>query len=327
MTRILTIVSSALAVVAFAAAIAVPWLWDDAVKLGRGQNFARVALERRVHRESPDRPIIAWIGDSTLLHAKGIRPYPYRIAKSIGKTPPVQTVMLADLGIDSYLGYCLVAKLMTIDPEVVVIIANLRVLGTRTPRPGTLSLASFIPSDEMLNATFLPWHHRQITIPRLWLAQTLNWSPVEEGFFFYEGLRLTVRDQMYRSRLKHSLIDAVVQMKGLYSNYVRPLDQPVVEMLQAEVETVVRHGRRAIVVVTPIPVELLREKGLYSAAVQDRIAMLRVVVNDAGEGCSTSTTRCRKPSSQTKAATSTTPGRREWRSWSEPSCGRSCTWP
>ncbi len=283
MRAILTITCAATAVLVAAAAIAVELYWTDAVKEGKLLHRSRDLIERAAVRHSKKRPMVAWIGDSTLmLGPKGIVPYSTRVARRLGEDRFVETALVAQAGIDPFVEYFVVGKFLENKPDLVVIVANLRILAMRGKMPGFLSLASFLPRAEMLRAVWLPWHHRQVTLPRLFLARALGLPGVENAFYFYEGLHLKFRDELYSDTLKVSFAERFEARRKMFRLYVSPIEKPVLRMLGAMVGLAFRNGRPVVVVVSPIPIAKLREKGLYSSAVPDRLETIRQVVESAG---------------------------------------------
>ncbi len=130
----------------------------------------------------------------------------------------------------------------------------------------------------------LPWHARSVTIPRLLLARAISWPGVEQGLYFVEGVRTKFRDVLKQIPPKRSKEDAVALIKSALLAYDRPLleNSPTVKMLAAAVDMSVRRGVPTTVVITPMPIAVLRERGLYGPRFLDRVAVLKRVVEAAG---------------------------------------------
>ncbi len=283
MRAILTIICAMTAVLAAAAAVAVHLYWTDAMKEGEYLHRNRRLVERFAVRHSKKRPMVAWIGDSTLMPGpKSLAPYSSVVARRLGKDQFVETALVAQAGIGPFAEYFVVGKFLETEPDLFVIVANLRILALREYKRGFLDMVSFLPRTEMLRATLLPWHHRQVTLPRLFLARALTLPFVEDAFYVYEGLRLMFRDELYSDTLKVSFFERAQAREHMFRHYVDPIEGPVIRMLGAAVDLAVRNGRRVVVVVSPIPTEKLRERGMYSSLLLEQLATIRRTVESAG---------------------------------------------
>jgi hypothetical protein len=147
-----------------------------------------------------------------------------------------------------------------------------------------LEIASFIPSDELIRAAFLPWHFAEITIPRLFLARTLTWPHVERLFHFTEGLRQMFRDELYTSTRRRTFMDRVRANRRGLEQYRIPIDEwsPQVVMLRAAVDLAVRSGIRTTVIMTPIQARVFEVDDDSASLFAERSEMVRRVVRSAG---------------------------------------------
>ncbi len=233
------------------------YLWgEDAVREGRSMYSTAQYFELRAQRRLPSLPLVAWIGDSTIMPSEEVRPYPLEIGKRLKETRrAAETIILADAGIGTFAEYCAVGKVLSLRPTAVYIIANLRAFVRTGSERGALDAASFIPASELPRAATLPWHAAGITIPRLLLARTLAWPQVREGFYFAEGLRQMFRDQVYSRPLHLPLMTRIRKYERELKDWDAPIDEqsPRLVMLRAAVELALRNGIRTTVIMPPIP--------------------------------------------------------------------------
>ena len=265
-----------------AASISVAIFGREAIRKGSNEYRERRLLQKVARREDYERPQVVWMGDSTLMRGtREIEIYPRFVADRLAEDHFVETRVFAQAAVDPYINYCVIGELLETSPDVVMIVANLRIMALRSGTRGFLSMASFIPPKELPRAIWLPWHLRQATIPRVLLAQGLRLSSVEQGFYLYEGLREMFREELYSEPIKLSFRDRFSRRAVMLSNYAEPISPEVIRMLAAAVDMSVRGGARTVVVVTPIPVDELRKIGRYGAQPK-RIEAIRTAVESAG---------------------------------------------
>ncbi len=284
MKTISTMVVTAALTLIGATALAVHLYWGEAVREGKVLHVGRGLVERAARRRAGDAPMVSWIGDSTLMRGpKKLTPYPIVVAERLAGDQVVNTSLFAQSAVGPFVDYVVMGKLLDAEPDLIVIVANLRIMALRAQGArGVLGMASFIPAREMWRAMWLPWHHRQVTIPRLFLAHALSWRPFAEIFYFFEGLKLMFRDRLYASSLKLGFVDGVARRNLMLHRYADPIEKPVIRMLGASVDLAVRRGRRVVVMMTPMPIEALRRWNLYTDQIVEQIEVVRRTVEQAG---------------------------------------------
>jgi hypothetical protein len=209
-------------------------------------------------------PLVAWLGDSTILSTPEIVSYPHLIAG-------IRSWPINGQGFDPYGFYLFLEPVLAQRPALVAIVANLRVLGGPWPRDMT-SLADQLPLRELPSASLLPWHSRGLSLPRLLLNRALAWPPVLAAITALEGFRRRHQEASYWKHLdltpKPEAITARFFFLGVSTmlrSYDMPISQrtPSVRMLDACIERIRSVGSKVLVIVTPIPTDTLRTQGWY----------------------------------------------------------------
>ena len=248
----------ALTLSAIAAASA--WCFGrDARRLGADWIGARLeVLTQIADFPSGSGPLVAWLGDSTIM-GETVTPYPDLITG-------VRSWPVRGQGFDPYAYYFSLEPILAQRPALVVMVANLRVLGSSKPRDFS-SLADRLPARALPGAALLPWYGRGISLPRLLLNRTLQWRPVYDTAMTLDGLRGLYQQADFWKRLDLTAEPLTVgysrfflSMNDLLHGYDTPLTPrtPAVRMLDACIERVRAAGSKVLVIVTPIPAEHLR---------------------------------------------------------------------
>lgn len=260
---------------------------ETGLEVGRRAYLARTVYSE--FRTSPDRrhPLVVWLGDSTAMPGQGIPAYPSLVARDLrAEGRPVETLNLAQAGADPFLYYCALGRILGLEPpaDLVVFVANLRLLGAGGGVRGVPQVLSMVPDEEFWRGALLPWQQRQVTLPRLLLARSLRSPWVESMFYRLEGWRVMFREAIYSDELEVSRTDRLALQARITRASDTPLNEgsPRVRMLGAAVELLARHGIRSAVIVTPVAFERLPDWEGFRSRVRRRVGMLRRVVESAG---------------------------------------------
>ncbi len=251
----------------------------DPTDVGEAAYSVRTSYYKRYRRRFPDRPLVAWFGDSTIYQK--LDPYPARLQRRVLGGLRIESWNLSHPGFDQYVHYMLMARVLDYDPAAVFIVANPRLLNTEGSGVGLLQLSTMLPRSELSRALRLPWHARAITLPRLLLARALQFSPIESTTYFLEGVRAKFREFLYRTTPD---IEPFHSVGHTVKAFDIPLsaNSPSVQMLAAAVSVAARRGVPCTVVVSPVPVGVLRRWGHYGPRFRKRIDLIRTEVERAG---------------------------------------------
>jgi len=243
-----------------------------------------------------ERPVLAgrfitWLGDSTLFGLKSPT-FMHKLSKRLAPAH-VRGSGRAYIGLDFFHYYCLLPAVLEADPDLVVVVANLRNFPRGRRNGRAVDLCSSLGFERLLRGRMLPWHDRGITFARLLLAQTLRWKPLEYWFYFLEGTR-RLATAWVQARIDdlipspEVLVTAESVGRGLTKllrDYDEPLSpsHPVVRMMGATVREARRRNVPIIVVALPLPYHFLQQYGQWSTETfAMRTAVLRKVVQDNG---------------------------------------------
>jgi hypothetical protein len=229
-----------------------------------------------------DRPLVVWLGDSTILFF-GQPTYPMLIADGLGRRARIDAIVRAGLGFTWYHYYCLMGPVLEARPRLVVFVLNLRTLRT-TPR-SSATLCSRLSVRQLARAMTLPLADIGLPGPRLLLAQTLRWRPLVDALRLLDA----ARDRADAARIALGLpprsgvagavwrANRTVQgrsepVETVERNYLATWREAVHErpetlrMIEATVRLATTHHVRALVVVSPVPVDVLTAAGAWNAA-------------------------------------------------------------
>jgi hypothetical protein len=238
--------------------------------------------------KEPQRPLVVWLGDSTIMQFK--RPsYPQLLRAQLARKN-VDTRVIAGAGFDPYVYYFIVGRVLDrFDPDVVVMVAH---LASFQPKGSAREfryndLSSYLMPSMLPQAFLLPLSERDLSPARLLLAQALDWSAPEQIFYGAEGLRVLYGRAAFWESLGPPKPPAVFNpaMRETLGDYNVGItrQQPTVQVLEAAVREVTKSGRAAVVVGTPIPYDAMATRPWFDGdAIQRRFDVLRASVEDAG---------------------------------------------
>jgi hypothetical protein len=255
------------------------------------QHEARTYLARYLGtpRASAD---VLWLGDSTIQPAGDDPGYPalaqMRALEAVGLRSEIVTVA----GLDFYGSYALLGKLLPeTRPRVVVMIANLRFLGSKGANGSFNDLIRFVPASELPRLLLsLPYGMRGMTALGVLLAPALRNPALLDALIVLQDVQKASVGSRWSSVLEPSdppgsePVYVRLALEHL-REYARVLtaQQPLVRFATAAVEVATRHGARVLVVVTPIPIEVAREAGVYDEQrIGANVAVLREAVASGG---------------------------------------------
>jgi hypothetical protein len=169
--------------------------------------------------------------------------------------------------LDFFHYYALLGRILEQPPEVIVMLANLRLFHRARDDAAFRLLSALIPGDELHHAMLLPLYTRDLTLARLLLNRILLFESARTGFYFYEGLRVLFQESDAWKELAPETPPARSSARSVVEQYSPSLDpwHPVVRAMEAAVRLAVRRGTRVIVLAVPIPYELLESLEGYSA--------------------------------------------------------------
>ncbi len=294
--RIEVVVLATLTVLTLVGWRAVAEWGKDATAEGRAVYRHRAVLEETVTAQPTRRPLVAWLGDSTIIGES----YPRRMDDWLRDRYRGESRVVAYPGLTTFNYYELMGPVLALRPAVVVLIANLRAMPaprTDLPVPADLGafddLASMIPEEELPRALALPWQVRGVSLPRLVLLRLLRYDALEQSMYLFEGLRSLAQQQhpwegvapppsLPSSVALAAYLDAIHGLEKRYDQEIRP-DAPFARMLAGAIEMARSRGVRVLVVASPIPWEALRDTvGYDHARYARRFDVLRGVVEARG---------------------------------------------
>lgn len=261
--------------------------WDRLVQAGDRELSDRPAGLVHPERRKPGVPLAVFLGDSTLQPSYA---YPRLLQRQLDGTAELRVFCWK--GFEPFDYYLLAGRALELGPRAVVILAQLRVFWLHEPLwyPDLLTL---LPPRELPRAVLLPFHERDVSLPRLVLASLFgSFRETSEAWLrAFVGARLVAK----REPGLHWLVPSRTPLKDpreltrlrreRFRRFATPIfaGHPAVEALAATVEQVTRAGARGLVVVSPVPVERLTEAGLYDEGeFAARIDVIRRAVEAEG---------------------------------------------
>ena len=288
MSRLVTIALVFVACLAAFVAAVLLRAGDDVMETGVFLRPTRVELGVTMRQLEEKDARVVWLGDSTVLDSIDIPSYAdivaERIARSGDEMPPHGVVAM--VGLDFYHYYCMLGRILERKPEVVVLVAHLRMFvdGARA----FMDLCSFLPASELPRAMLLPFRERDVGPLDLLGYQLLRLPGAETSFLAFEGAQRLFQDKDPTGLLaKTPTYFERLGMGGrkpaleYLRSYALDLDRehPVVRMMGATVDMARRRGAEVLVVASPIPYEKLEARGWYQPQTID---VLRRVVEENG---------------------------------------------
>jgi len=291
MKPIHTITAVFLGSLAVVAAVTALLIGEEAVRAGMDLLRHRVHLDKALaDLANEKRTLVVWMGDSTLFWSRGRPPYPEFLNREPHRLRDVKHSVVSLLGLDFFHYYCILGAVLDVDPEFVVLHANLRMF--ERPDEPMMDLCSFLPPAELPRAIWLPLHERGLSPIPLLALQALRFDPAERAFLGLDGARklLDERDSfglLVRrvNWLQEMIDDGEPKQPATQENLLQAYDmrlharQGTVRMMAAAVRMAVRRDTPVLVVASPIPHRLLAERGWYAP---ENFDLLRRVVETKG---------------------------------------------
>ncbi len=291
-----------LTTLAFALAVLVASAWAAATLRGAkavsegARAYRHRGLLGQVRRTHTDRPLVVWLGDSTIMANLEGGPYPDVVSRAIGADTPMESLVIATQGLTFYQTYFLMRDVLELQPALVVAVANVRSLHPSVAIDVRSDLASALHPRDLPAAMQLPFAEAGISLARLVLYQGLRCEAVERALYFFTGLRALARDTWWgRWVLLDPVLPAPLQRVVLaqtmgsrqdavtaywfraFSFEVVPAN-PILRMMAATVRMASHAGVPVIVVGNPLPRGMLRDGGGYD---EPRTARSYAVIRDA----------------------------------------------
>lgn len=293
MNRLLVTATTFLLVLGAAIALGATVVGKEAVERGERRHHYRTLVANTTSRAPLRRPFVVWMGDSTIESRSGNPSYPRLLQRSLGNRVEIREVGLP--GFTSFHFYYILGPILDLDPDLVVMVANIRMFYGDGTAAALQDLASEIPAAELWRTLALPISN-QITLSRLLGYRLLRTRTGEQAFFFAEGVRTMFQEAKFWSFLPGAEVPAKVSAddwlqldRALEANFHEAFgaaidrSHPLARMLQAAVAMCTRRGVPALVVASPIPVEKLALRGHYPAQIyRERMAVLGTMVREAG---------------------------------------------
>jgi hypothetical protein len=244
-------------------------------------------------RARPARPPVVWLGDSTIMDVDQYPSYVPMVQAQVFAPVRLAEVRLEGPGLDFYAYWSLAGRIAALQPNVAVVIANLRNFGAEGGERGFNDLVAEIDLRDLPETLELPYFIRGMTAPRLLLARALRTDVGEEVFLRLEGARRGAQDVPLWSVLgPKDRAESAAQQFTRYTamtdrvqrKFDGPItrDMPMVRFAAATVERLTRAGIKVLVIVAPYPWELAVPAHYDEARFARRVALLRQVVEENG---------------------------------------------
>jgi hypothetical protein len=235
-------------------------------------------------RRARNRPLAVWLGDSTIDPISQFA-YPEMIRRRTRRHMSHEIV--ATFGFDFFDYYALLSLTLRADPELVVLIANPRLFETHAMDARFRLLSALIPVAELPRTLLLPLSARGLTVPRLLLNRALRDPGVRSRYWACEGLRVLFQEAEFWRGLGPRWMgwERAFEAERALFDYAAPVGRrsAVVRMMSATTELARRRGAEVLVIVCPIPYELMIRRGLYDERdYRRRMEVLRAAVVDVG---------------------------------------------
>ena len=272
------------------------WLaWEPASAVGVERYQHRALLPIWFRPRDRTGPLVVWVGDSTIAPIAR-RSYPHLLAPELARRG-VESRVVASLGLDFFDFYLLMGRVLDLAPDVVVMVAHLRLFDAGTVdveaqqagwRSTFNDFASEVPIAELPRLATLPLAARGLSIPRVLLAHLLHAEGARTGSATWmgstdrqPGASLVRRQARQGSRPRVTFgAGSAGMLAPTWSTSAR---HPTVRMMRATVEMVRRRGARALVIGSPIPLAGIQNAlGIRPEEFQPRFAVLREAVEQAG---------------------------------------------
>ncbi len=269
---------------------AVRWVAGDAVAAVTRERYAHRAKLEAVLSTSPDRrPLIVWMGDSTL-EIPAAATLPHLVERRLALRGPVDVRAVDGPGFDFYAHYFVLERVLALRPDLIVMTANLRLLVPNPDAPGWYNdLASALPPRELPRAARLPLAPARLSAARLALLQCLRASVCETLGLDLDAFRIWATGAWVRVAgpiLGPEPAIALPKPRDVLRKFydiTLSADSALVEVLAATVGRAEAAGVPTVVYFAPMPLDLLAAAGLDDPGRWRRNAgVLRAATESAG---------------------------------------------
>jgi len=268
----------------------VTWLvatsWGEAAVAKGRELYPHRAIIEVIDKAARRRPAVVWIGDSTLMDLTS-QGYPWILHDKHLAPLGAWSANLYAKGFDVFGYFTVMERVLDLGPQVVVLIAHLRLFAPAGGTRGFSDLAALLPAGELPRALTLPIAVRGLTAPRLLLVRLLATPWGERTFLMAEGARSNFQEAGFWSILGPTTVRGtrpriLFDIANAYTAPVTP-GHPLLPFLGEAVRMATARGVRTLVVVTPIPWEWLNTRHRYDpAAVERSVGVLRRAVESNG---------------------------------------------
>jgi len=267
---------------------------DPAARRTGAQLYGHRPMLASLAQAAADPPSVVFLGDSTLMTFP-VFPSWTTIAQQRFLDPlHRRSLLLATAGFDFFGYWALAGRIAALHPDVVVIIANLRVVQLGAGLRGFSDLIGETDLADVWTTLGLPYATRGLTAPRLLLARLLTNPVTEDAFLRFEGTQRDVHDAAAWSWLGPNepplspevLLRTFLLKRGrMHAAFDAPLERgnPLLPFGEAAIRKLTAAGAAVLVVVSPVPWEMLAEVQRYEPGrYARRIDVLREMTERAG---------------------------------------------
>lgn len=281
MRRVAVIVASC-GVVLCVVLAAAHYIWGESATLQGRRSFEHWTLVEKLLSATPppgERSVI-FMGDSTMIDMPSWSNLTGFGLRRHGLIPFHATFF----GQDLFHYYCMSGRLLEWNPDLIVILVNVRVLDAKRRDGLAMELCGLLPPSQLIRSLGLPFHSRGVSLIRLALFQTLQFKPVLDAVLFLDGIRHEVADRWSSPPAKIippvPLADTMLRVREMYD---QPLweTHPHVQVLEALVREVRRQGAHALVLIAPVPVPAKENPEEEAAYWERNTAVLQQAVDKA----------------------------------------------
>ena len=269
---------------------------DPAARQTGGDLYSHRAVLTALSRAAGKRPDVIFVGDSTLMGFPGFPSWPAIAQQRFLDPLHRRSVVASAPGIDFFAYWTLAGRLAALHPDVVVLVANLRVMSPAAEVRGFTDMIGEIDLADVPATLALPYAIRGLTAPRVLLARTLATPAGEDAFLRFEGARRDVHESAAWTWLgapgppprpgDHATFLSLPKLdEAKFAAWDAPLgpDNPLLRFGAAAVRKLADAGIRVLVVVAPVPWERLAAANHFDAVrYAIKVDVLRTMVVKAG---------------------------------------------
>lgn len=293
MRRVPIIVGSALITVGTVLGVTAWTIGPALSRVGDALYRHRDVVRQTLVRHDPGTRAVAWLGDSTMMWARGVPSYARLATRSL-PGEDVEPFIFAMPGLDFFHFYCVMPRVLEAAPDLVVMPANL--FNFRRDRQEGVypDLCSFQTTSALLRGAGLPWHRRSVTVPRLLLTRLLRAPLIERWVRFFEGLRVAAAESALRNPFgvapyalppdaRAGEVERRVRRHLEHAAQRITDEHPVAQMMDATLAMVRRRGVPIVVFMAPVNVAAVAQRGQYDRARHlESVAVLRRITERHG---------------------------------------------